>query len=153
MTKAFTFLFIVALPFWLSSCLDGECMESAEANVKVFFYDYDTVPMPAVTPDSITLYGVGNDVKIYDNEKITSPALLPLKESGGETEFIININGIDDTVTFVYTGSLRLVSKECGYAMNYTIDTVRFTANEIDSIAITNHNVTLQNTENVAIFY
>ncbi|MDR2887199.1 MAG: hypothetical protein LBV26_04230 [Bacteroidales bacterium] len=153
MTKAFTFLFIAALPFWLASCLDSECMEATEASVKVFFYDCDTVPALAVTPDSLTLYGVGNAVKIYDNQKITAPALLPLKESGGETEFIININGTADTVRFVYSGSLRLVSKECGYAMSYAIDTVCFTANEIDSITITNHDVTVQNTENIAIFY
>ena len=152
MTKILALLFTTGLIFWLTSCLDTECIEDTRAYVKVSFYDYDTIRV--ASPDSITLFGVGNDVKIYDNiKKIALPALMPLKDSDNETEFIIEINGTADTIRFTHSNYLHLISKECGYSMYHTLDTVYFTTNEIDSISLTNKDITLINIENVAIFY
>ena len=151
MTRFFTLLFIALLPLCLSSCLDSECNDDTEAYVKASFYSYET--KQTLVPDSITLYGVGNDVKIYDNQRITPPAFIPLKDSADETQFVIEINGAVDTITFIYTSFPHIISKECGYSMFRTIDSIYFTNNEIDSIALINPNVTLINVENVSIFY
>ena len=152
MTKTLALLFTAGLIFWLTSCLDTECIDETRAYVKVSFYDYDTIRV--ASPDSITLFGVGNDVKIYDNiKKIALPALMPLKDSDNETEFIIEINGTADTIRFIHSNYLHLISKECGYSMYHSLDTVYFTSNKIDSISFTNKDITLKNIENVAIFY
>ena len=121
--------------------------------MRVSFYDYEKETK--VLPESVTLYGADNDVAIYGdkNKEISLPALFPLKNSDNETEFIITINGTTDTIRFVHSNSLHLISKECGYTMFHTIDTVYFTTNEIDSISLINKDITLRKTENVAIFY
>ena len=152
MTKTFVLLFIATLPVWLTSCLDAECVDKTKVYMKVSFYDYERKVI--ASPDSVTLFGADSEVKIYDNQKgITPPALLPLKGWDSETEFIITINGTIDTVRFVHSNSPHLISKECGYSMYHTLDTIYYTTNEIDSISLTNREVTLRNIENVAIFY
>jgi len=151
MTKTIAFLFTACFAILLTSCVDAECVDEMAAYMKVSFYSYED--KKTSSPESITLYGVGSDNKIYDNQKITLPALIPLKNYDNETEFIIEINGTTDTIRFVHSNSLSLISRECGYSMFHTIDTVYFTVNEIDSIAVTNKDITLKNIENVAIYY
>jgi len=151
MTKIFVSLFLAGL-FLLTSCLDSECVEETKAYMKVAFYSYET--KKAVLPESVILHGADNDSTIYDNQKkIKNQALFPLKNSDTETAFIIKINETTDTIRFVHSNFLHLISKECGFSMFHTIDTVYFTINEIDSISLTNKNVTVRKTENVAIFY
>ena len=152
MAKTFVLLFIAGLSLGLTSCLDTECIDETKAYMKVSFYNYEK--KQKASPDSLTLYGVDNDAKIYDNQKkVTLPVLMPLKDSDTETKFIIKINGTADTIRFLHSNSLRLISKECGYTMYHTVDTVYFTIHEIDSISLTNKEVTIKNIENVAIFY
>ena len=152
MTKAIAFLFAAGFIILLTSCLDAECIQETKAYMKVSFYSYET--KTAASPDNLTLYGTNNVVKLYDNqEKITLPALIPLKDSGNESEFIIEINGTEDTIQFVHSSFFHFISKECGYSMWHTIDTVYFTTNEIDSISLINKEISLKNAVNVAIYY
>ena len=134
MTKILPFLFVAGLSLLLTSCIDTGCTGETKAYMKVNFYSYETKAV--ASPDSVTLYGADNAVKIYDNQKkIPLPALIPLKYSDNETEFIIEINGTTDTIRFEHLNFLHPISKECGYSMWHTMDTVYFTTNEIDSIA------------------
>ena len=151
MTRTFIFLFIAGLFLAAASCIDPGCIDNTEAYLKASFYSYETKSVAA--PDSMTLCGVGASVKIYDNLRITPPAFIPLKDSDSKTQFVIELNGITDTITFFHANSLHFVSKECGYSMFHTIDSIRYTHNEIDSIASINPNITLNNADNVAIFY
>jgi len=151
MTKTIAFLFVSGFLILLTSCLDVECVQETRAYMKVSFYNYETKTV--ASPDNLSLYGANNTIKIYDNQKITLPALIPLKDSDNESEFIIEINGTEDTIRFVHSSFLNFISKECGYSMWHTIDTVYFTTNEIDSISLINKEITLKNANNVAIFY
>jgi len=151
MTKTFTFLFIAVISLLLTSCFDIECINRPEVKVNAFFYDYEK--KTKAQPDSVTLHGIDNPVKIYDKQSNLSAALLPLKASENETEFVIKINGITDTIRFVYSNSLHLISKECGYLTFHKIDAFYYTKNEIDSISLTNKEITPKSIENVAIFY
>jgi len=151
MAKTLLYIFIAALSFLLASCLDIECVNKAEVQVKTFFYDYNTKQL--AVPDTITLHGIDRDEKIYDNKKITPPALLPLRADGNETKFVIEINGTTDTIRFVHSNTFRLISKECGYLMFHTIDSIFFTKHGIDSISLSSKEINFNNIENVAIFY
>ena len=149
--QAFTLLIISAFSLLLSSCLEVSCIDETEAFVKAGFYSYSTKE-PAV-PDSITLYGLNMPSKIYDKVKLTPPALIPLIDSSGISKFVIRINGISDTIEFQYWNYPHLVSKECGYSIFHTVDTMFFTKNAIDSIAKRDNNITTGNVENISIFY
>jgi len=150
MTRVVTFSFIAGFSFLITSCFDIECVNRPEAQVKVVFYDYDT--KKPVSP-TITLYGIDNPVKIYDDRKNLAAAFFPLKASDNETEFVIEIDGTADTIRFVHSNFLHLVSKECGYLICHKIDTLYFTTNVIDSISFINKEVTPQKVDHVAIFY
>ena len=150
MTKTLALLFLGGL-LLLTSCFDIECVNRPEVQVKAVFYDYDT--KKTVSPDSVTLHGIDNSVKIYDSQKNLSSAFLPLKTSDNETEFVIRINGTADTIRFIHSNFLQLISKECGYLIYHNVDTLYFTTNEIDSISLINREITPQNVDNVAIFY
>ena len=47
-----------------------------------------------------------------------------------------------DTLTFFYRPVLHFISNACGYTYYYSIDSVHFTTNELDSIAYNDRNVT-----------
>jgi len=149
--KVFAAIIISGVYLQLSSCLEITCIDETEAYVKVGFYSYST-KNPA-SPESLTLYGLNMDSAIYNKVKITPPALLPLKDSSDVSTFIITINGINDTIEFRYWSFPHLVTKECGYSMFHTVDTIFFTRNAIDSIAKRNNNITTDNVENISIFY
>ena len=149
--KAVTVIIISGVYLQLSSCLDISCIDETEAFVKASFYSYST-GQPAI-PDSLSLSGIDKDSLIYDKEKLTPPALIPLNDSTDNSVLIVKINGITDTIEFLYWSYPHLVSKECGYSMFHTVDTVLHTSHSIDSISIKNENITTSNVENISIYY
>lgn len=149
--KAFAAIIISGLFLLLSSCLEVTCLDETEAYVKAGFYSYST-KSPSI-PESLTLIGLNMDSTIYNKVKLTPPALLPLNDSSDVSTFIISINGINDTIKFQYWSFPHLITKECGYSMFHTVDTIFFTRNTIDSIANRNKNITTENVENISIYY
>ncbi len=135
----------------LGSCLELSCIDETEAFVKAGFYSYSTKNQ--AVPESLTLYGLNMDSAIYNKVKLTPPALFPLNDSSVVSSFVIMINGISDTIKFQYWSYPHLISKECGYSMFHTVDTIFFTRHAIDSIAKRNYNITTSNVENISIFY
>lgn len=149
--QAFAAIIISGLFLLLSSCLEVTCLDETEAYVKAGFYSYSN-KNPAV-PESMTLYGLNMYDTVYNKVKLTPPALIPLKDSSDVSIFIIMINGINDTIKFHYWSFPHLISKECGYTMFHTVDTIFFTKHAIDSIANRNKNITTENVENISIYY
>jgi hypothetical protein len=136
----------------LNSCLEVACIDETEAFVKAGFYSYSTKKQ--IIPDSLTLYGINMQAKkIYSKAKLTPPALIPLRDSTDNSTFIIKINGVTDTIEFLYWSYPHLVTKECGYSTYHTLDTVYHTRHAIDSIAKINENITTLNAENISIYY
>ena len=104
-------------------------------------------------PDSLTMYGIGNDSIRYKKALKVQPALIPLNPSGEECRFVIRINGITDTISFSYSTFVHLISKECGYTYYHNLDSVNSTLNNIDSIFINQRIVTNLNGTNISIYY
>lgn len=149
--KAFTVIIISGFFLLQSSCIDLSCIDETVAYVKTGFYSYSTKKQ--AIPDSLTLFGINKHILIYDKKKIKLPALIPLNDTTDYSTLIIKINGVADTVKFLYLNYPHLISKECGYSMFHTIDTVLFTKNIIDSISLINENITTVNAENIRIYY
>ena len=149
--RAVTLLIISGFYLLQGSCLDISCIDETKAYVKASFYSYST--SQPVIPDNLTLSGLNMDSLIYKNEKITPPLLFPLNDSIGKSAFVIKINGISDTIEFRYWSYPHLVSKECGYSIFHTIDTMFFTKHGIDSLSLKNENITTSNVENISIYY
>ncbi len=144
--------FLAAFLLQIVSCTPESCLEEIIADIKAPLYLNSTGKVLA--PDSLTLYGLNAESdKIYNSTKNVKLALLPLNPSAESCGFIIRINGITDTIHIWYASYPHLISKECGYTYYYTIDSLTFTKNIIDSILIRNRSVTTVNEENIRILY
>jgi hypothetical protein len=147
----FPALLIAGFTALIISCAPEACFEETNSYLKASLYSDSTKGLLA--PDSLTLFGLDQAIKIYDKAKSVQPALLPLNASAGSCTFIIRINGINDTIQFLYSSYPYLISKECGYTFMHTLDSHTFTQNNIDTVLIINRNITTANEENIRIFY
>lgn len=136
----------------MSSCAPEACFEETNAYLKATFSLDATKKNTA--PDSLTLYGITKpEDKIYDKEKGVQPALIPLNASADTSTFIIRINGVTDTVQFVYSSYPHLISRECGYTIYHYLDTFFHTTYSIDYIYLVNNSITNRDEENIRIYY
>ena len=133
------------------SCTTGMCFEETNAFLETSFYLESTGKLKA--PDSLTLTGLGKDTARYNKAAGIQPALIPLNASAENCTYIIRINGVSDTISFLYTSWLHLISKECGYTYYHYLDTAYSTRNVIDTILIKQRNVTTLNDQNIFIYY
>lgn len=138
--------------FGISSCTPEACFEETNAFLKASFYDNETKKLRA--PDSLTIYGVdASSGLIYDKSLKIQPALFPLNPSVNSCTFVVKINGVTDTLRFVYSSYPHLVSKECGYSIYHDLDTMYHTGNIINYIYRSNNRITTKNEENIRLFY
>lgn len=144
-------IFISLLSLVAVSCTEGSCFEETESYLKATFYNNET--KKALAPDSISLNGLGQDSIIYSRTTGVKVALFPLNSSAESSKFIISINGIIDTIEFLYTSYPHLISKECGYTYYHHLDSISTTGHNIDDIYIANRTITNLNVENIRIFY
>jgi hypothetical protein len=147
-------LIILPIILFMISCAPGSCFEETECYVKASFYT-GVPPGKLSPPASLTLSGFKNDSLIYNNKSAINPALIPLNASSDSSIFIMNINGVTDTLLFLYVTYPHLISKECGYTYYHQLDTIlplkhfhSITRIEYQDKLITNLNV-----ENIRIFY
>jgi hypothetical protein len=145
-----TSLFLVALSAVFSSCSPEACFEETNAFLKATFYSNETKEKK--TPDSLTVTGIGIQDKLYNKQSGVQPCLLPLDASAGTCSFVIKINDVSDTISFIYTSYPHLISKECGYSFYHRLDTF-FCKNASFYIYRSSDNVTTANEENIRIFY
>jgi hypothetical protein len=144
-----TVLSIACFSALMKSCAPSACFEETNSYLKASFYSNEN----QLAPDSLSVSGLGQTTKIYDKARKIQPALLPLNASAGSCTFVIRINGVNDTIQFLYSSYPHLISKECGYTFYHTLDSHAFTKNNIDTILIINRSVTTANEENIRIFY
>lgn len=134
------------------SCTPGSCFEETNAYVKASFFLSETSKADA--PDSLTLYGLGmNTSLVYRKALNIDQALMPLDASSDGCSFVIRINGVNDTISFVYSSSAHMISRECGYTFYHEIEEPAFTNNVIDDIEVVKSSITTLSEENIRIFY
>ena len=144
------FLFLATLPAVFSSCNPEACFEETNAFLKATFYSNETKEKK--TPDSLSVTGIGIQDKLYNKQPGVQPCLLPLDASSGTCSFVIKINDVCDTISFIYTSYPHLISKACGYSFYHRLDTF-FCKNDSFYIYKSSDNVTTANEENIRIFY
>ncbi|MDP4222253.1 MAG: DUF6452 family protein [Bacteroidota bacterium] len=154
--RIFYLLFIEVLiagfSIFIVSCASEACFEETNSYLKATFYNNTTKKQ--VAPDSVTLFGVNHEsTKIYNKASNVQPALFPLDPASEKSTFVIRINGVTDTIQFLYSSYPHLISKECGYTFYQTLDTFFFSRNRINYIYRSSNKITTINEENIRIFY
>lgn len=166
MKKSVTIL-ISILVLFLSSCTnDSECRKNKYVNLKVGIYlvtynaTNQTSTNSVLSIDSITVGGIKEingvnlllDSLLYNNQKRVNKLVLPLDKSENKSDFFVKFNNVSDTLTVLYTPYNFYLSLECGCIKTFSIDTVLTTNNYIDSVKITNRNVTNIDAEHIQIY-
>ena len=144
-------IILITLSVVQFSCTPESCLEETLSNVNAVFYRTGTGNAEA--PDSVTLYGIGNEqTRIYDAKANLSVAVIPLDASVSNCSFYIKVNDIEDTLLFTYSSYPHLVSKECGFTLYHSVGSVTNRTEAIDVLLI-NGSITTSNEENIRIFY
>ena len=147
-------LYITGFCLLFFSCESEEsCEQSIVSALNAGFYSVpDSIP-ESISVDNFTVYGIGRaDSLIYDQASSVGSFVLPLSPSCDTTGFVFTLGVVTDTVTFLYSRELHLLSMECGFTTYYYIKMTDNTSNVIDSISVVKKNVTTGNDENIQIY-
>lgn len=149
------FALFLILTYSLNSCqADNECETSAISHAKLDFYIIEDDKEKAVGVEGISIYGLGReDSLIYEIDTI-SYALLQLSPAADTVGFVFDYGSFSDTISFLYKTNKHFESIECGFIANFDIDTVKYSENAIDSVALIDNTITSEDEqEHVKIFF
>lgn len=149
-------LLVALLTFWACNN-DSECRQEryVAMEVKLFQTKFDaeeeTYIVSNFMPDSISVYGVGNDSILYNGgiEKIK----LPLRKTANLSQYVFYVNGRYDTIKVLHENIDNYLSMECGCVVFANINEVTHTNNAIDSAIIRVPEVINVSTTHVEIYY
>jgi len=144
-------LFIAGILF--SSCNSTGCYENMDVLVYCNFYQLSD--KAAVSVDSITVWGVGSDSLIYDNQTLSQIA-LELNPKSEKTQYVIQTvqKGYTfiDTLSLYHTNQPWFQSMNCGCRVNSTLDSCKTEGSIIQSTVIVNPKVNINQTKNVILY-
>lgn len=138
------------------SCNDASCYDNGSSLPLVRFYASGG---DRVTLSSVTLRGIGvPGDSILADKKSLDEVYLPLRATTSQTQWVIEVgitNGstVADTLTVDYTPIPYFASAECGAMYSFEISNVSCSHNAIDSIVVTEHNVTNVAAETMRIYF
>lgn len=136
-----------------SSCNSKGCYDSMEVQAEFGFYR--SSDKAAVSVDSVTVWGVGSDSLLYNNEKLDHIA-LELDPKKGETQYVIQAKQMGhtfiDTLSLFHKNQPWFQSMECGCMVFSTLDSCKTKGSIIQSTVIVNPKINNNKTKNVELF-
>ena len=90
--------------------------------------------------NGISVYGIRSDQEfslLYDSVP-ASRIVLPLDPNQTSTSFLIDFNGLEDTLTIQHTTEYYLISYTCGFAALFTMENIVHTQQVIRDYKIIN---------------
>jgi hypothetical protein len=137
---------------FVASCAVDSCFQDTTSFLNAGFYKTGT--NSPLAPDSVTVFGIGNETNLlYSKALYLTSVNLPLNASSDTCGFVMKINNITDTLRFIYSVYPHLISKVCGITFFFSLDSVMVSGTIVDTVTITNKNITIFNAENIRIFY
>lgn len=135
-----------------SSCTpESICLSNQNALQAGFYSAYSSSDKDTIL-GNFSIIGIGENDSVYSKEVIQK-LFLPLSFSNDCTLFLLENNTIKDTLWIAHKKEFHYISRKCGYAFNFAIDTVWSTSAFIDSIGLDVKSVRYnENVENVKIF-
>lgn len=157
-------ILIVAYPvvgIAITACSDdNDCSMGGRPMMYCNFYaldrtDYYHPKASNDTLDSLTVRAFGTDSIIINNQKKVHQIALPLQYTRDTTVFVLWYKGNDpretDTLTVVQENVPYFQSLECGYTMRQTIQGIKYTRHDLDSIKINSDEANTTTTENLRL--
>ena len=150
---------ISLLVILLGSCNDGNrCYDSVDTLMVTSISINGFKNVNTVIIKGINRNDVGDTLVNDASSSLTKRYPLPLSLTADSTGFVLNVNGISDTLYLRHRMIIKLISEFCGFAPNYVLSGSRFTAG-IDSVKITDSKVNPQsiakttNDQTISIYF
>ncbi len=164
--RFYLLLFAIVCICWVSCDRQKDpCLQPVRTGLRIGIYKAVESDTGIVTLDSLlpnVMIGALDSPTYFvfagkNINKIDSVVLSPLNDS---TSIFIQPDSArtsafdKDTITFYYSRNIHFISNACGYTTYYTINNLRYTVNNIDSVKLVNGNVSNDaNIEHVKIYY
>jgi len=154
--KFSVYILIITLFALIYSCSDDTCNADTDTLLNIEFTVNDTNLTNIDFLDNLSLYSTQWSDSIHYSEEGSNEILsLMLSPNSDTSEIIItSVNaGLKDTLTIISQRELIFYSPECGFITNYFIDTLFYSINYIDSIAITSYQISTSKDGQVQIYF
>lgn len=138
------------------SCTDDQCNSETESLLKSEFLVIDTNLIAINYLDSLSIYAPEWKDSIHYSEEGSEKLLyFTLSPESDTSEFIITSlqAPLNDTIFIYYHRKTVLISTECGFATDYTIDTILYTNNYIDSLDLVNETISTEKNGHIQIYF
>ena len=140
----------VLLTFFFEACTQERqpCLtpKIASLNIEcIHFHDTATTTKDTALPQAIfgAITDSGTQLTLYGTP--SADFTISLSPRADSCRWLVTTDSVNfpfDTISFYYTRKLQFLSNACGYTYFYSLNSVRTTNNNIDSIHITNPSVT-----------
>jgi hypothetical protein len=155
----FYFFIISLLILGMASCNDGNrCYDPVDTLMVTSLSIDGYKPINNLVINGVDRIDVGDRLVNDQESTLTKRYALPLSLSADSTGFVLNTNGIKDTLYIRHTMILSFISENCGFAPNYVISGFRYTKG-IDSVKISDAKVNPNsieknvNDQNISIYF
>lgn len=148
--------YILLLLLALSSCVpDTICRMEMDVRLKVIMKG-DSMTARGQTInysafDCISVVPIGYDSIVYDSCKNVSSLFLPLRDDATQTRYLLTYRGKTDTLTIWHTNVMNFIDMACGCIYYYTIDSINYSTQWMDSVELLKNQVVRQPVENLRI--
>ncbi len=150
---------ISLLAIVLGSCTNGNrCYDSVDTLMVSSFSINGFKSIDSLIVTGVNRTDTGDTLVNDRTATLTKRYPLPLSLFADSTGFILNANGVKDTLYIRHKMIITFVSEFCGFAPNYVISGLRHTAG-IDSVKITDRRVNTLSTakatndQNISIYF
>ncbi|BEG99171.1 DUF6452 family protein [Bacteroides sedimenti] len=139
----------------LTACDETKCSTSGRPSPQFNFVEKSTLKKIAFdTLTVVALNAIHGDSVILNKATKVSGATLPLSYSSNQTTLVFNYSkSLSDTIWITHTNTEHFLSMDCGIIMYHQIKDVKCTSHVIDSVAIINSEVDINEKENIRLFY
>jgi hypothetical protein len=151
--KNIIYIFVLLISVVTVSCGDGECNLDTDSQLTCTFSVEDATLKADLFLDSLSVYSTEWLDTINYSE--TGTINFTLSPNDTITQVIVaSKTTIElDTITFRHQNEVVLLSTECGFVVNFEIDTVISTYHLIDSISLVNDEITSEENGLIEIYY
>jgi hypothetical protein len=127
------------------SCGDDICILETESFMSLEINVTDTTLVKKKYLDNLSIYSPEWSDSIHYSEEGSSSTLnFQLSPHNSNTTIVItsDVSALKDTIHFYHQNELFFLSPECGFIINYKIDSILVTTNLIDSVYLTEDEIT-----------
>lgn len=138
------------------SCGDDVCNSETNSFLKTEFIVQDPDLISIKYLDSLSIYSpLWQDSIHYKEEGLEKSLSFTLSPESDTTEIVFTSKqaASKDTIYIYYQREFIFLSPECGFVINYTIDTVLNTYNYIDSLEVLNYKISTNKNGHIKIYF